>query len=435
MAQWFGPVVLAMLLTALFAEPALAQGGALDPSFNHNGIVTVAQGQNIAGGGVVVAPDGGVVVEGQEQETSGQVVLTVTRLLPTGQPDPCFGKTTCTGSGTVIVSPGLSYSGAALAIQRDGKILAAGGIRPTPPEAYGLGVVRLNANGLLDGSFGSGGIATINPCPKLAGTDTGQASAASVTEASDGSVVMVGTASCGGFTGDQMAVVKLTPAGQPAPGFGQGGVVLSSGQIQGWDGAVEIGGKIVAVGQATCVGYCYFVEQLNADGTPDKTFGPNGNGTLEFQVASSQMSISYNVAVLGSGSIVVSGACDLTTLTASQWYVCAVRLTRSGVIDRTFGVNGTLLMADGNRGSQTMAVQTNGSLVFGSVGPTVARATADGRPDVTFGKNGVATFSVPGYKGAINGVGVDDSRGRIYAAGAASASNNYVILVAALSES
>jgi hypothetical protein len=69
----------------------------------------------------------------------------------------------------------------------------------------------------------------------------------------------------------------------------------------------------------------------------------------------------------------------------------------------------------------------------------VARATAAGQPDATFGTGGVKTFTVHGFSnGAVNGVAVNDAASRIYAGGAVSVTNlnttTYSIFVASLLE-
>jgi hypothetical protein len=154
---------------------------------------------------------------------------------------------------------------------------------------------------------------------------------------------------------------------------------------------------------------------------------------------------------------VVAGACVLTQNNMSNWYICADKLSADGkTLDPNFGTAGTLAIADGNVGAQTMAVQANGEFVFGSVCPKssnpcglVARATSSGQADTCFGSQttnpctgtGIVTFTSPPCKGAINGVAVDDTRGLIYASGAdeistmcAGVQPTYAILVGTLDE-
>jgi uncharacterized delta-60 repeat protein len=359
-------------------RPAWAAGGA----YQWSSVTPVRQ--DLAGGGVVVDPAGGVLVEGQTE--SGNADITVTHFLANGSLDTSFGAkgAGCQkgSNGTVDVScasRGLTYSGAAIAVQTDGKILAAGGIRwpinaLTSSHPYAIAVARLNPDGTLDTRFGNHGVAGVNPCGPT--TLTGQGSAASVTEAANGDIVMVGTASCIADSGDRMAVARLTPSGQPDTTFGRGaGYVVYNGAAvgAGYDGVMDSSGNIVAVGQEDVCGgaNCWFLERLKPDGSLDTAFGPHANGTITMSPGGSQMSTAFNVALAGS-KIIVSGACNLTSSTQkSGWYICAAKVTSNGALDPMFGSGGTMLMWDANRGSQTMAVQSNGDLVFGSPDLTV----------------------------------------------------------------
>src|SRR6202011_5509761 len=92
-----------------------------------------------------------------QTNVNGTDEIIATRYTSRGQADNGFGN-----RGMVVVDIGGSAgvdSGAALALQSDGKIVIAG-----TGAAAGQGdfaVVRLNPNGSLDGTFGHGGVVTI----------------------------------------------------------------------------------------------------------------------------------------------------------------------------------------------------------------------------------------------------------------------------------
>jgi len=75
----------------------------------------------------------------------------------------------------------------------------------------------------------------------------------------------------------------LLSAGQPDPSFGDGGVVEFDPTPQ-----LEIvslfarttGGKLLIAGPAEHVSGEPFVMRLNADGSPDETFGPGGKKSI-----------------------------------------------------------------------------------------------------------------------------------------------------------
>jgi len=125
----------------------LRAGGALDPDFGDGGRLTL--GGNGTLRAVVVQPDRKIVVAGN---VGGLAMMTVTRLQPSGFPDPAFG-----GDGTVTIDIGaLSDIANAALIQPDGKIVVVG------VTAGGLAVVRLNADGSPDAGFGTAGTTIVD---------------------------------------------------------------------------------------------------------------------------------------------------------------------------------------------------------------------------------------------------------------------------------
>src|SRR5690242_4460936 len=100
---------------------------------------------------VAVQPDGKVVLAGQVA-TGTAVNFVVGRLLADGRFDPSFGA-----GGQVVVPPAqptppVATAGNAVAVQPDGKIVAAG------HDAGGdLTAVRLNPDGSFDPTFAAGG--------------------------------------------------------------------------------------------------------------------------------------------------------------------------------------------------------------------------------------------------------------------------------------
>ena len=81
-------------------------------------------------------------------------MMTVTRLMPNGAPDPTFD-----GDGTATIDFGvLSDMADAAVLQPDGKIVVAGSTQADEDIA----VARLNPNGSPDAGFGSSGKATVD---------------------------------------------------------------------------------------------------------------------------------------------------------------------------------------------------------------------------------------------------------------------------------
>lgn len=106
---------------------------------------------------IAIQADNKIVVSGDMMDNDANQQLTLMRLDQDGWTDKsAFGTN---GKGTVLVSiPNFSHSSGALALQPDGKILAAGSIVNDDNKPVDGVLVRLLGNGSLDTSFGGTGI-------------------------------------------------------------------------------------------------------------------------------------------------------------------------------------------------------------------------------------------------------------------------------------
>jgi uncharacterized delta-60 repeat protein len=132
--------------------------GSLDATFGTLG-TGYESVSNLALPGVAGQSDDRIVLAGTASDAHGNQEIGVDRLNPDGTMDTSFG------TGGVVLTP-LPTGGAftrAVAIQANGQILVAavtdddGGTPPAQPEAFLL--ARYNANGGLDTTFGTNGIA------------------------------------------------------------------------------------------------------------------------------------------------------------------------------------------------------------------------------------------------------------------------------------
>src|SRR5256886_16923563 len=142
--------LLALLITlTVFALPTLlmAQAGSLDPTFGTNGIVTTA---NTGANAAALQSDGKIVVAGSIPASQNQQQPGLLRYNTNGTLDPNFGA-----GGKVMIAGNNAGPAFAVAVQTDGKILAA------LPANLRLTVFRLNTNGSPDQTFGSNGAIAI----------------------------------------------------------------------------------------------------------------------------------------------------------------------------------------------------------------------------------------------------------------------------------
>jgi uncharacterized delta-60 repeat protein len=125
-------------------------GFSIDPGFGNDGVVVLEVGgvDNLGYSvqGVAVQPDGRIVVGGDAGTTANKDML-VARLLDSGALDPTFGAG---GIVTVDVFPADGVR--SVALQADGKIVAAGGGGTSLPDSA---VIRLAPGGALDATFGN----------------------------------------------------------------------------------------------------------------------------------------------------------------------------------------------------------------------------------------------------------------------------------------
>ena len=181
-------------------------------------------------------------------------LMTIQNQAAPGDLDLSFGN-----GGKVITPIGNGDEGAsAVAIQSDGKIVAAGSWEIID-YFTSFALVRYNTDGSLDTSFGSGGIVT------TAGGGSNTASFSDVAIQPDGKIVAVGSDPYGNSF--KFILARYNTNGSLDTTFGTGGKVLT---LDGFANAVAIqsDGKIVVAGTG--------LARYNTNGSLDTTFGTNG---------------------------------------------------------------------------------------------------------------------------------------------------------------
>lgn len=157
-------------------------------------------------------------------------------------------------------------------------------------------LVRLNADGTLDTSFGTGGFA------RLSDVVDGRSLSLAMAVAPDGSLLFSGVDESGPM------LVKYTVDGQLDIAFGGGTGVVRNGFGSASEAlAVQSDGKIVLAGHESTV------YRLNADGTPDMTFGVGGanSGTYAsddyHDTRFSTTRWTSDIAITADGDVIVVG--------------------------------------------------------------------------------------------------------------------------------
>jgi uncharacterized delta-60 repeat protein len=333
--------------------------GSLDPTFDFDGRVrTEFFGSNDSAEAVAVQQDGKVVVAGTV-ENGLQRLFAVARYLPGGAPDPSFD-----GDGKVVGS--FFGSAKAISLQPDGKIVVAGsGYRSVGnPD---IAILRYNADGTPDSTFGTGGTVYTDVSGREDLT-------AALLVLPGGKLLVVGTTTTN-TTNHDFAVVRYNPDGSPDSTFGDGGIVTHPFTDVATSAVLQPDGKIVVSGGLPPGGEALSVFRLLPDGSLDPGFGDGGVSGMAFPGFDE---IAFTVAVQSDGKVVAAG----TAHGPAVYDFAVARLNPDGRPDQTFGPSGTGVMTDFfgmNDGINALLIQVDGKiLAAGTVvsGPTWYMALA-----------------------------------------------------------
>jgi uncharacterized delta-60 repeat protein len=352
--------VLAVLIAMALALHAA--DGDLDVTFGIGGEVTTAfLGGNDYAFALALQSDGRIVAAGGTSLVNGPPAgFAVARYNPDGSLDNGFGS-----GGKVITA--YSAGASAVAIQPDGKILVAGGSL----------LVRYNTDGSLDPTFGSGG--------KVIRPGFGGFSISLLLQA-DKKIVAVGTM----FTPGDFALVRYNTDGSLDPTFGSGAIVttdFSGRDDEAYASALQSDGKIIAAGRTTTtVGDSGFfaLARYNTDGSLDPTFGMDGMVTTSFLPNDS--SFAETIVIQRDGKIVAGGGNFIF-----DHGLMFARYNSDGSLDPTFGTGGKIRDVGGIE-IKSLALQPDGKFIaasyLGVSDQALARFNSDGSLDSTFGVGG-----------------------------------------------
>jgi len=149
--------------TSWFAVARLDRLGALDDTFHGDGIATVDVGaERAVTSALALQPDGKIVVAGASWTEAGFDGIAVARFLAGGQVDGSFGTGgVATAEFTAGTDGGGDWAGG-VAIQRNGRIVVAGDAGGPAEYTSSFGVARFLGDGSLDPSFRGDGTARTN---------------------------------------------------------------------------------------------------------------------------------------------------------------------------------------------------------------------------------------------------------------------------------
>jgi uncharacterized delta-60 repeat protein len=278
--------------------------GTLDTSFGNAGKVAF-QNPSLWVQDLVVQADGKIILAG------GNAAFTAVRLNPNGSFDGSFGN-----GGFASFNPSTAKKGSgvsrAVELQQpasgtgEEQVLLGGRVRDSSTGASRFAVMRLTANGSVDGTFGSGG--------RVSTTFTeGESQIFDMATDADRKIVVVGSVStsCGGT---DHAYARFTENGSLDllfSGDGRASHEIYGGNNDARGVALQADGKIVVSGYARTNDasfYDFAVARLLPDGSFDGGFGPGflGSGIVTTGVVDGS-EFGLAVAIGDDGGIVVVG--------------------------------------------------------------------------------------------------------------------------------
>jgi uncharacterized delta-60 repeat protein len=268
--------------------------GIPDIDFGEGGIVTTPLGEDTQdeARALAIQADGKIVVAGRSS-SGADYDFAVVRYDDDGSLDTTFGA-----GGIVITPVGINDVFYALAIQADGKIVAAGD--SSNGADYDFAVARYNDDGSLDTTFGAGGIVITQVSPERIAT------VYALAIQSDGKIVAAGRSNK--ITDDDFAVARYDDDGSLDTTFGAGGIVItpveggiSPDRVQAL--AIQADGKIVAAGYSSSH---FALVRYDEHGELDPDFGTGGIVTtsVEEGVTTDR---AYALAIQADGKIVAAG--------------------------------------------------------------------------------------------------------------------------------
>lgn len=326
--------------------------GSLDTNFGVNGVVTtVLTGSTNLASALGIQDDGKLVVVGS---TNGG-----------GTYDFILQRYSTNGSLELSIVTDFNSSldsARAVAIQEDGKMIAAGYSNAGGSNNFAL--ARYNIDGSLDTSFnGTGKVVTDF------GSDD-QINA--IVLQTDGKIVAAGTTSVGGFY--DFALARYNTDGSLDTSFnGTGKVITDFGGTldQAFAVALQKDGKIVAIGTTNAEESNDFaLARYNIDGSLDTSFGIMGKVITDFSSGTNDQGRA--VVIQKDGRIILSGSTNV----GGPNSFAIVRYHTDGSLDTSFNGTGLVLTDFGGVDlALAAALQEDGKLV--AVGLTLISGNTD----------------------------------------------------------
>lgn len=368
--------------------------GALDQSYG-TGARSLTHGFGAAD--VAVDPQGRVYVVGVAGSDcagagSGSD-LAVVRLDANGDLDGTFHSP---ASDPLCVSFGTVEHGYAVHIDASGNILI-GGISGTA-GLFSASVARITPAGVLDTTFNSTGKLSILTTPVGPGAGFVNVYALAT---SGNKIFAVGADNNDGGSPSKGYVARITAGGSLDAGFATGGIFTDTNVDGFWAAEDDGSGGLYLVGQ-THAPRRIVVKHLDATGAIDATFGTAGTAQLDPPDGGPSASLGRSLVRMADGRLAAAGPGVNAGGAFGRGPGCVARLAKTGAIDTTFGTGGLTaypsLVFDGFYMARALGALCDGSFFLAGRFDSVTNGQDIGL--IRIGADGVA---MPSF--GTNGVG------------------------------
>lgn len=367
----------------------------------------------------------GVVADGTD--AAADYAMVVAKFSASGSLDTTFGTGGVARQNVAVGTSGELARG--IVVQSTGRIVISGTVEHANAQDSrdrDIAVVRFNANGTLDTSFGTNGVALLDLSDgEVVGSGYVADTAWGLIVDGSDRLIVSGAQKRTGGTDTDFAIVRLTANGARDTSFGTNGVTtvdIENQSASPRSGMVLADGRIVGSGYMTVDGVTSAVIfKLRSDGQLDTSFGTGG---ISRQSPLALVTECYAVAAQGN-SIITAGYGRNTT-SESLDYV-SLRLLPNGSLDTTYGTNGVARIDVGgfNDNARSLLVLPDGRpLIIGGGRPSetnqdgvMALLTPNGQPDLSFSATGRRTFELGGAADHFWSVGISPNRTQIAVVG------------------
>ena len=382
------------------ASPArIAEGSAqpagsdlLDPSFGTGGKVQDGFQDSAYNSGRSVAfqQDGRTLFTGFSHSANIER-FAVSRATVNGKKDATFGDE---GTTLVTFDGHLSARSSAVLVQPNGRIVAAGMAFGVPTNSIEFAMARLLPSGQLDSTFGNNGRASLPSIPDRSNQIM------TLSMQADGKILAGGRSSHQSVQ-DVCAIARVNADGSPDMTFGSGGLLTFEGSYASSQDFVsgiaqQSDGRILAAIQTS--DDAFLVMRILPGGVLDDTFGVGGRLTVDLP---GYGDVAYDVAVRPDDRFAVTGYMQAVNGAETDAFV--VQFDADGNFDPTFGVGGIARVDHTSfELPWSITIDPAGRVIIGGIAGDgqvnmnfAARLTANGAPDPGYGVGGVSLLPVP----------------------------------------